>query len=92
MGGKCVICGVITDTEKDCICGDCGNPMKIIMTCTVCGGREDFTRADANLLEAAFHKKIEIGTSIATKGCDKCHPGITKARINIYHIRPSAAA
>ncbi|MFH0852599.1 MAG: hypothetical protein V1845_03270 [bacterium] len=57
MGGKCVICGVVA--EEDGICGECGDPLKIIVTCTACGAKMDITNQDQELIEATFHKKIE---------------------------------
>ncbi len=44
--GKCDICRVVGRTEKNFICQDCGDPLKIIFTFTNCHFRIDLTQED----------------------------------------------
>jgi len=44
--GRCIICGVVAITDKDFICPDCGDPLKIIFTCTKYHSRMDLTEVD----------------------------------------------
>jgi hypothetical protein len=67
--GRCIICGVIGRTVRDFICEECGNPNKIIHTCTNCGSRIDFTGIAIDKLKKAFGPNIGIGCAIAAPFC-----------------------
>lgn len=92
--GKCVICGVVAETEKNFICQDCGDPLKIIFTCTKCYSRMDLTEIDPKKLEDTFGRPIPFGTAIAVPWCDECvtNPNEIKGKALIYRVRPPAKA
>lgn len=87
--GRCIICGVVADTDRDFICEDCGNPNKIIHTCTNCGSRIDLSGISIEELKSTFGPNIGIGCAIVAPCCDKC-PDIEilpkKGKIRIYRI------
>jgi hypothetical protein len=88
--GRCDICGVVGRTGRDFICEDCGNPHKIIHTCTNCGARDDLTGITLEELRKTYGPNISIGCAIAAPFCDKC-PNIgslpKKGQIRIYRVR-----
>ena len=92
--GSCDICGVVGRTEKNFICQDCGDPLKIILTCTKCHSRMDLTEVDPKKMEDTFGRPIPFGTAIAVPWCDEC---VTKreemkGKALIYRVRPPAKA
>ena len=92
--GKCIICGVVAETEENFICQDCGDPLKIILTCTKCHSRMDLTEVDPKKLETMFGQPIPFGTAVAVPWCDDC---VTKreeikGKALIYRVRPPAKA
>ncbi|HRY52649.1 MAG TPA: hypothetical protein P5089_02225 [Candidatus Portnoybacteria bacterium] len=44
--GKCILCGVVGQGEKDFICKLCGSPEKVMVCCSDCGARVDITKMD----------------------------------------------
>jgi hypothetical protein len=92
--GKCDICGVVGRTERNFICQDCGDPLKIILTCTKCHFRMDLTQEDPKILESMFGRHIPFGTAIAAPWCFDCtsHPEERKGKALLYRVRPPAKA
>jgi len=92
--GKCIICGVVAETEKNFICQNCGDPLKIILTCAKCHFRMDLTQEDPKKLESMFGRHIPFGTAIAAPWCFDCtsHPEERKGKTLIYRVRPPAKA
>lgn len=92
--GKCDICGVIGRTEKNFICENCGDPIKIIITCTKCHSRLDLTEVDPKKLEDMFGRPIPFGTAIAAPWCFDCtpEPEERKGKALLYRVRPPAKA
>ena len=92
--GKCIICGVVAETKKNFICQDCGDPAKIIYTCTKCHFRMDLTQEDPEKLKNMFGQPIPFGTAIAAPWCFDCtsNPEERKGEALIYRVRPPAKA
>lgn len=92
--GKCIICGFGAETGKNFICSNCGDPLKIILTCTKCYAKFDLTEADPQSLKAIFKQPITFGMAIATPWCEICTttPEERKGAAGIYRVTPPAKA
>jgi len=88
--GRCSICGVEGQGIKDFICEDCGDPLRIILTCRCCRKRLDITDLGRREYEEFIGRKLGPGMAIS-HFCENCAEG-KKQRIVIYSVKPITQA
>jgi hypothetical protein len=88
--GHCSICGIEGKRKEDFICENCGDPLRIILTCRCCRERLDITDLDRREYEEFIGRKLEPGMAIAHL-CEKCSKE-KKQSILIYSVKPITQA
>lgn len=89
--GHCVICGKEGTSERDFVCGDCGDPWDITLYCRSCGRRWSVSESVARRFLAEHGYQIEDLRGIVMKvdRCSHCLPEGATSDLDVYRIAVS---
>jgi hypothetical protein len=84
-----VICGAEGTTDRDCICGECGDPLDITLFCRACGRRWSVPEEAARDLLADHGYDLEDLRGIVLKldRCSRCLAEGETSHLDVYRVR-----
>jgi len=84
-----VICGAEGTSDRDFICGDCGDPLDITLFCRSCGRRWSVPEeaARALLQESGYGLEDLRGIVLKLDRCSRCLAEGETSHLDVYRVR-----